>query len=341
MPKWWDYEYDHAFLTGVARYGFSRGESFIEADDLPFKEVHQRYLKSIEVRKTTSMAPSDLVDGKFEEKFWMRDSVAIKRLELLVTLAETPIEAPRKGRKRNAVKALQDNAAAGAETSSDPIAKAHAYAPKVASKLGPSASDHESGGDTDEMLAKAEKIIKKRKQPRKFKKEKVPAPSVLHDDEVAAKMEELKSNHAELSAGHRLPSLASLIPEESTSTFDAPYSHTPPEGASTYDAAYHHPPDPYAHPPPDPYAHPPSDPYSHPPPPEDPYYHEGYDQNGYPASYIAAEYIPAPAPDYPPLAPPPEYIPAPAVNAQEVQAGDKRFSSEPDPAPSKKLKEHY
>lgn len=207
MPKWWEYSYDVPFLHGVDRYGFSRNDCFIEDPDLPFKAIHEEYLKSLEVRKEKNLESAALVDGKFEERFWMRDSVAMKRFELLITLALDPSMGPPKvGRPK-----IKEELKSAKSDSSDPIVstKANHYAPKVSSKLASNTARQSDTDDTDEMLATASDITKHKKKSKQV--DVVTSAPELDETAISSQLEDLKSKYKEEG---RLPSLASLISED-------------------------------------------------------------------------------------------------------------------------------
>ncbi|KAJ3261825.1 choline dehydrogenase 7 [Boothiomyces macroporosus] len=220
LPKWWDYSYDLPFLIGVERYGITRGDLFIEADDLPFKQIQNEFLKSLEERKKLNIGPSELVFDKFEEKFWMRDAVALKRFELLVNLAEKPAKV-----KKTKVSKLKSEPRGVSEPASDD-AYSDIVAPPVkrvkitqneedsllkepAANLPPSAqiavqkpavantSEVSSGDDTDEMLEQAAKCLVYSKK----KHKKLPdfAPGIpivpMSESMVAEEMMRLYSNN--------------------------------------------------------------------------------------------------------------------------------------------------
>lgn len=223
MPKWWEYSYDIPFLHGIDRYGFSRSDCFIEDPELPFQRVYQDFLKSLETRKAVNLEPATLVDGKFEERFWMRDSVAMKRFELLITLALDPsMEPPKVGRPK-----IRDDSgnmkSSRTDSSSDPIVSSkvatNSYAPKVPSKL--ANTRHSDTDDTDEMLAAASSITNHTKKKAKTSKKAIDSAAGvaslidIDDSAVSSQMDDLKAQYPErfVESG-RLPSLASLIPED-------------------------------------------------------------------------------------------------------------------------------
>ncbi|KAJ3277093.1 choline dehydrogenase 7 [Terramyces sp. JEL0728] len=220
LPKWWDYSYDIPFLIGVERYGITRGDLFIEADDLPFKQIQNEFLKSLEERKKLNIGPSELVFDKFEEKFWMRDAVALKRFELLVNLAEKPVKV-----KKTKVSKLKSDVRGASEPASDdaysdivpppvkkvkvasnadefmqnePVAKLFPLVPVSAKKPeAANSSDVSSGDDTDEMLEQAAKclVYSKKKKHKKLQEFPPGIPIVpMSESMVAEEMMRLYSN---------------------------------------------------------------------------------------------------------------------------------------------------
>lgn len=130
-------------------------------DDLPFKAIYVEYLKSLEVRKSQNIQPTELVDNLYEEKFWMRDSIALKRWEMLVDIALKT----HKPNKRVAKTAPLEG------TSQAMIGDGNGLElPKMKSSSADAGKAHEDSGDnTDDMLAAAALRVKKSKKRRSKK----------------------------------------------------------------------------------------------------------------------------------------------------------------------------
>lgn len=86
MPKWWTPEFDIPLLYGLARYGCSRSDLIIQEYDLPFLEVYHQFQLSPEERLEQNIDDDEWKE-RFDEKFWMRESASIKRMEQLVNAA--------------------------------------------------------------------------------------------------------------------------------------------------------------------------------------------------------------------------------------------------------------
>jgi hypothetical protein len=159
-------------------------------------------LKSLEIRKQSNLLPAQVVDDKWEEKFWMRDSVALKRFELLVSIAEQPSKAPRKAGRP---KSLKEDIAKSFDPS-DPRtvnpATASGYIPAKYQK----AYQGDSGGDTDEMLKAAADTINKSKKKR-YKKLPGPADMLPRQDEqaIAQQLGELRDQYPEYAPSYPPP----------------------------------------------------------------------------------------------------------------------------------------
>ncbi|KAI8897954.1 SNF2 family N-terminal domain-containing protein [Globomyces pollinis-pini] len=216
FPKWWEFEYDLPFLIGVDRYGLTRGDLFVEDASLPFKAVHEEYLKSLVVRKEKSLLATDLVFDKFEEKFWMKDSAGLKRFEMLVSAGEKPPKVPKK------TKTKADMILRSDPTSDDLTATPHKIVKSKlkeeieylstndsagVSKTGTVHQMDSSGDDTDQMLEAASKRLKKKKRVKKGH-DYMPTASLQMDEmSVVKELERMKANHYPNYAPERLPPL--------------------------------------------------------------------------------------------------------------------------------------
>lgn len=155
---------------------------------MPFKKVHEEYLASLEVRKEKSLDSAELC-GNFEEKFWMRDSVALKRLELLVAIGDKPTKV------KKAIKNSVDT-----PQSIDKKPKMMMGTPDMSMNSSPSIGKDNatsSGEDTDALLQSATKRIKKRKKIKTIPVMK--SINIFEDNEekIDIEMEKLKKEHAE------------------------------------------------------------------------------------------------------------------------------------------------
>jgi hypothetical protein len=148
---------------------------------LPFKKVNEEYLASLEERKEKCLFGSTELCGNFEEKFWMRDSVALKRLELLVAIGDKPTKV--KKAAKISVDTLQsiDKKPKAIGASDMSIASMNS-SPQI-SKVSVSSS----GEDTDALLQSATKRIKKRKKTKAIPE--VKSIKIFEDNEEKIKIE--------------------------------------------------------------------------------------------------------------------------------------------------------
>jgi hypothetical protein len=168
-------------------------------------------MKSLEERQERNLQPTELTSDNFEEKFWMRDSVALKRLELLVGMAEKAIK-PKKTPKRDFVD-VRNN---GTPQSMDKKLKAQFSAPQATPEGSaisnfdysetPTNSKHSdstsSGENTDDLISTANKILKKRRRMPKMKMDlgHMPQVPLFQGDEnmIARELDRLKNEYKHL-----------------------------------------------------------------------------------------------------------------------------------------------
>ena len=167
MPKWWKFEYDKYLLYALARFGCIRPDLIYQESDLPFGQLYEEYMNSAEAKQIVKTES----DEKPEDTFWMKETVAMKRMEILVNAC---IKGSSKAKKRQ--RKLLDEALLDSDIEDIPT---DPFVPGSASKLPrlkftvngkqeqinlelATENDHDgesSSGDTDEMLEAAAKII--------------------------------------------------------------------------------------------------------------------------------------------------------------------------------------
>ncbi len=198
MPKWWDYNLDIPFLIGADRYGLLRSDLFVEDAELPFKEIHQEFLASLEKRKELNIPAAELVDNKFEDKFWMKDSAAVKRLEVLVDLSEKvpkPKRTPRAKKDLNADPISEEGLTKNLKLRiklSNQDTNNFGSSPKKRAKITETFS---SGGDTDEMLETVSKLLSMKKP--KLKDPEMIPPFDMSEQMLNSEIERLKKTYVE------------------------------------------------------------------------------------------------------------------------------------------------
>eukprot|EP00842_Homolaphlyctis_polyrhiza_P001258 jgi/Hompol1/2132/HPOL_002827-RA len=91
MPKWWEYALDKPLLIGIERHGLQHPEDIFQDPSLPFLDIFKDYERSMVERREKNIPNQELVWEKFEEKFWPREALIVKRFELLVNYASRPL----------------------------------------------------------------------------------------------------------------------------------------------------------------------------------------------------------------------------------------------------------
>ncbi|KAH9268936.1 hypothetical protein BASA83_009070 [Batrachochytrium salamandrivorans] len=133
MPKWWEYSMDKPLLVGINSYGLLRPEPLYQDANLPFLEISKEFERSLEERTAQNIPAEELVWGKFEDKFWPREALIVKRFELLVNYASRPLskKAARKHMRATEARLAAEVAAARPSTSEDDFEPAAAPTSKV------------------------------------------------------------------------------------------------------------------------------------------------------------------------------------------------------------------
>ncbi|KAJ3053100.1 choline dehydrogenase 7 [Rhizophlyctis rosea] len=93
LPRWWTAEHDKAFLFGISKHGLLRPDLLMEDKEFGFYDEHQEWIKSMDIRKEQEIPPDELVDGKWADKFWMREGVSLRRFEALCDAVRDPVPA--------------------------------------------------------------------------------------------------------------------------------------------------------------------------------------------------------------------------------------------------------
>jgi hypothetical protein len=133
------------------------------------------------VRKDKQVPNTDTVDS-FEEKFWMRESIALKRTEALVGYLDNPVKPTRKYSKRKSDKH---------DLASDDVME-------TPRKLGGRPGGESEGEDTDEILEDSKKIKKVKRAPSSMvHPHQLPPVQLYRDDDqmIAEELQQLKRNY--------------------------------------------------------------------------------------------------------------------------------------------------
>lgn len=157
LPKWWSFDYDEALIYGLARFGSARSDLIINGTflvtlepDLPFHKIHEdflEYCKQREQRKKRPVVPVPAPD-RFDDKFWMRESVSIKRMEMIVSACLKTTDKKDDN--------LFDSGSDDEEQVKIPRLKLTMHQPKSeTAKNDTTSGDDSSDGDTDELLDQA------------------------------------------------------------------------------------------------------------------------------------------------------------------------------------------
>ncbi|KAJ3060867.1 choline dehydrogenase 7, partial [Podochytrium sp. JEL0797] len=96
LPEWWSTEHDKAYLIGIAKWGLNRADLYVEDDTLPFKDIYARYLQTRE--GTAALQP-----GRIDDRFWMKEAVAMKRFYALCDCVLDPSKKRGSGGSRRPV----------------------------------------------------------------------------------------------------------------------------------------------------------------------------------------------------------------------------------------------
>ena len=104
LPLWFKAEHERPFLEAIAKWGILRGDLILRDPDLPFRELHLDYIKSLGVEEEEGVHPDELVVGKFEDRFWMRETPILRRLEYYcdAIAKKSGKRGQRRGRRRTA-----------------------------------------------------------------------------------------------------------------------------------------------------------------------------------------------------------------------------------------------
>ncbi|KAI8589488.1 SNF2 family N-terminal domain-containing protein [Geranomyces variabilis] len=199
LPSWWTSEYDRHFLNGIAKWGLNRSDLIMEDPSSVFFKLHKEFLKSLEVRQAEGLARDELVDGRWEDKFWMREPVALRRFEVLceAALKELPKRAARGagGRKPKAVSppplpsaaVEQDDSEGGAATPRTAPGSSSSKSVRLKLKFGQTPETPTGGGggeDSPSLSGKRKRTESKRYEERDRRKTK--SRSRYDDGAVAA-----------------------------------------------------------------------------------------------------------------------------------------------------------
>jgi hypothetical protein len=209
----------------VARFGHTNSDAFYEVDDLPFKAVFQDFLKSLEERRSTNTPSTVAIWGKFDEKFWMKDSVAFKRFETLVDFVLKPVKVAKKSGRPKLIGPEKPKGKSKQLTLDDSLIDSSMMVPEalvdrslsVPAGIVNGLANRSDSEDTDEMLAAAAKVIQhpvKRKR-KEGKKKAAHAIALLPEDQVVRHLQQLQQSNY---YSERLAPLTSMISEPSYHT---------------------------------------------------------------------------------------------------------------------------
>ncbi|ORY40365.1 hypothetical protein BCR33DRAFT_740236 [Rhizoclosmatium globosum] len=101
LPEWWSTEHDKAYLIGIAKWGLNRGDLYVEDDTLPFKAIYAHYLQT---REGPALQP-----GRLDDRFWMKEAVAMKRFYALCDCVLEPNKKRGSGGSRRPATAKKAN----------------------------------------------------------------------------------------------------------------------------------------------------------------------------------------------------------------------------------------
>ena len=81
LPPWFRPEHDYPLLHAVATWGLLRGDLILQDESFPFHDLHLNHIKATGLEKESGVSPPDLIAGKMEDRFWIRDHALFKRIE--------------------------------------------------------------------------------------------------------------------------------------------------------------------------------------------------------------------------------------------------------------------
>lgn len=213
LPQWFLPEHDYPLLHAVARWGLLRGDLIIQDKSYPFYELHMKHIKSTGLDKEDGVLPEDLVAGKMEDRFWIRDHVLLKRVEYFCDQLGKKVT--KRGPRRTKKRAIQWTPI---DTDSDiddepnlPVSTIPG--PKLKLKLNISKQALES---ESKLIAKQEKR-KKRKEKETSKKYEDTNPV---SDDTDAMLEDVENRMSRRSRIYNPPSTRSnsVEPDEASSS---------------------------------------------------------------------------------------------------------------------------
>ena len=166
LPQWYLPEHDYPLLHAVAKWGLLRGDLIIQDKSFPFYDIHMEHLKSTGLDKESGVLPHDLVAGKMEDRFWIRDHALLKRIEYFCDQLGKKItkRGPRRTKKR-AVQWTPIDTESDEEFISQPTTSASGLKLKLKLNLSKEALDSES-----KILAKQERRKKRKEEKESTKK---------------------------------------------------------------------------------------------------------------------------------------------------------------------------
>lgn len=157
LPPWYLPEHDYPLLHAVAKWGLLRGDLIIQDKSYPFYDLHMNHIISLGIDKEQGVLPEELIAGKMEDRFWIRDHVLLKRIEYFCDQLVKKVA--RRGPRRTKKRAIQWTPI-DTESDDDFATPAPAPGPKLKLKLNFSKQALES---ESKLIAKQEKK-KKRKE---------------------------------------------------------------------------------------------------------------------------------------------------------------------------------
>lgn len=219
LPPWYLPDHDFPLLHAVAKWGLLRGDLIIQDKSFPFYDLHMEHIKSNGLDKEDGVLPQDLVAGKMEERFWIRDHALLKRIEYFCDQLGKKVtkRGPRRTKKR-AIQWTPVDTDSDIEDVPTPPA-ATVPGPKLKLKLNIS----------KEALESESKLIAKQER-RKKRKEKESASKKYEDstpvsDDTDAMLEDVENRISRRSRTYKTTSTRSnsVDPDEgSSSTIPTP-----------------------------------------------------------------------------------------------------------------------
>jgi hypothetical protein len=218
LPPWYLPEHDFPLLQAVAKWGLLRGDLIIQDKSYPFYELHMDYIKSVGLDKEEGVLPEDLVPGKMEDRFWIRDHQLLKRIEYFCDQFGKKVtkRGPRKTKKR-AIQWTPVDTDSDVEDAHNPAATVPGPKLKIKLSISKEALESES-----KLIAKQERRKKRKEKESSDKKHEDSNPGSDDTDAILEDIENRISRRSRIYKSTSTRSNSADPDEGSSSTIPTP-----------------------------------------------------------------------------------------------------------------------